>query len=552
MIKCEQKQSEQSQFGFKIELRAKINDKKSVQVFLQEFYESSHVDFNIKHGCEDKANTSEKVVYRGRRKCSMNVFRCGKENKEKQPGKDCGCASFIKFRLDKCGPKTKYHETHPEKNQERIEKIDYPLHLEIDFCHNHAINRAEFLKFRTVSDSTKRKYTQLFESGFSPSGAHSEVKREMKSQSSDWPKLFADRSIVPSIFWVYYWHRNWLESRLGSKDGITVFEKAEEMVRNYNQKCKADYPDEKVDYYAKISQTPQGETVVTVVNPFMRRVHRTIPQSGDIVMCDATSNLDRTEIKLIHMIIPSVIGGLPVAEILITREDAPTLTFAFQQLCSMLDESAFYGRGSNGPILFMTDDSACLRKALSINWVIALILLCQFHVLQAVWNWLWAAKNGILKSDRPVLLRLFREIVYARTHDSKMEKIKLLEKNKTYKKYPQFSSYLNNGLMPRIDFWSTEFRVANRCPTNRNNTNNLVETSFRYTKDIQLNRLKAYNFTDLLSLILDDSEFYQTKAVDAANNRIETWLKSTNSKYIFDASVIDETKIQQLVKQLLW
>ena len=100
--------------------------------------------------------------------------------------------------------------------------------------------------------------------------------------------------------------------------------------------------------------------------------------------------------------------------------------------------------------------------------------------------------------------------------------------------------------MPRIDFWSTEFRVANRCPTNRNNTNNLVETSFRYTKDIQLNRLKAYNFTGLLRLILDDSEFYQTKAVDAANNRIETWLKSTNSKYIFDASVIDETKIQKL------
>ena len=47
VIKCEQKQSEQSQFGFKIELRAKINDKESVQVFLQEFYESSHVDFNL-------------------------------------------------------------------------------------------------------------------------------------------------------------------------------------------------------------------------------------------------------------------------------------------------------------------------------------------------------------------------------------------------------------------------------------------------------------------------------------------------------------------------
>ena len=103
---------------------------------------------------------------------------------------------------------------------------------------------------------------------------------------------------------------------------------------------------------------------------------------------------------------PSVIGGLPLADILCTREDTDTVAFALDMLKTVLPSGAFYGRGCDvGPTLFMTDDSDVLRNSLSSNWPSSVLLLCQFHVLQALWTWLWDRKQGIVMQDRPVLLR---------------------------------------------------------------------------------------------------------------------------------------------------
>ena len=123
---------------------------------------------------------------------------------------------------------------------------------------------------------------------------------------------------------------------------------------------------------------------MAIVDPFMRRVHRIIPQCAELILIDATSNLDRSDMKLVHLITPSVIGGLPVGEILTTREDTDTLMFGLELLKSVLPEGAFYGRGRDtGPQLIMTDDSDSLRNSLSSAWPSAELLLCIFHILQA-------------------------------------------------------------------------------------------------------------------------------------------------------------------------
>ena len=120
------------------------------------------------------------------------------------------------------------------------------------------------------------------------------------------------------------------------------------------------------EYYARIAQSDQGQTVVAIVDPFMRRVHQVIPQSAELILMDATSNLDRNDTKLFHLICPSVIGGLPVAEILTTREDTDTIMFGLEMLKSVLPAGAFYGRGRDtGPQLFMTDHADSLRNAMS-------------------------------------------------------------------------------------------------------------------------------------------------------------------------------------------
>ena len=68
----------------------------------------------------------------------------------------------------------------------------------------------------------------------------------------------------------------------------------------------------------------------------MQRVHGIVPQAGDIIMVDATSNLDRNDSKLIHVVCPSPIGALPLADSIVTREDLKTLKFVFELLKSVL------------------------------------------------------------------------------------------------------------------------------------------------------------------------------------------------------------------------
>ena len=73
------------------------------------------------------------------------------------------------------------------------------------------------------------------------------------------------------------------------------------------------------------------------------RVHRCISQSGDTVQMDSTSNIDREEHKIFHLCCPSAFGGLPLATLIISREDEPTLTYALSVLKDVLPPYAFFG-----------------------------------------------------------------------------------------------------------------------------------------------------------------------------------------------------------------
>ena len=146
------------------------------------------------------------------------------------------------------------------------------------------------------------------------------------------------------------------------------------------------------------------------------------------------------------------------------------------------------------------------------------------------------AKHSVDKQDRPKLLNLLRKVVYAETKTDLQ--VCLEELNLTCLKYQQYQRHLTEDTFP--------YRVTNSLPTSDNNTNNPVETSFRYTKEEQFNRHKAYNLPDMLSLLLDNSEFYANKCVDAANNRLESWLKNCHSKYIMKTPNIDPEKIVEI------
>ena len=77
--------------------------------------------------------------------------------------------------------------------------------------------------------------------------------------------------------------------------------------------------------------------------------------------------------------------------------------------------------------------------------------------------------------------------------------------------------------------------------------NILIKLScFRYTKDAQFNRLRSFNLADMLSVLLDNSEFYMNKAVDAANNVLVARLRNNHWKYVMKLPKIDLEEIEEL------
>ena len=475
---------------------------------------------------------------RGFRKCCLKVDKIG-DRPDRQPGKNTDCGASVNFRLENAVGTDKSVLEDRKK---------YSLWVHINYEHNHALDRAEYFKYLSVLDETKEYYTDMFKQGVSPSSVHIERKLHIKRQFPDsWPKIFADRSILPSIFWVYKCHRQFMDQTVGSRDGVDAYQRAEELVRQFDSECKESNPLPGDKCYAKIAQNEDGESVIVIVDPFMQRVHENFPQAGDIVMCDATSNLDRNDSKLLHIVCPSPIGALPLADIIVTREDTKTLEFAFELLKSVLPEKAFFGRGADaGPQVIMTDDCDGERAALASAWPAAVLLLCIFHVLQAVWVWCWNSKNKIDGKDRQHLLTRFRDVLYAKTREKLSDSLEELYADDTVNKYPKFIKHLRRDTFPKIKAWSMERRITENLPTGQNNTNNLVESSFRYVKDIQFNRIRAFNLTDMLSLVMDRSEWYVNKVIDAANNRIMMWLNSCHSKYVIKLPNIDPEKISQL------
>ena len=97
-----------------------------------------------------------------------------------------------------------------------------------------------------------------------------------------------------------------------------------------------------------------------------------------------------------------------------SREDEGTIESALRMLKSILPEKAFFHRGpAVGPKIIMTDDCASERNALKSVWSSVILLLCVFHLLQALWRWIWDSDNKIPKLDRPSLFNSFKSLVYA-------------------------------------------------------------------------------------------------------------------------------------------
>ena len=98
----------------------------------------------------------------------------------------------------------------------------------------------------------------------------------------------------------------------------------------------------------------------------MKNIPKVLPQSGDVVLVDATSNLDRQDTKFHRFLVPSPAGGLPIGYMITSGESEELLTEAMEAFRDkVLPSHAFFKRGAKrGPMLFITDDADAEINAL--------------------------------------------------------------------------------------------------------------------------------------------------------------------------------------------
>jgi len=65
----------------------------------------------------------------------------------------------------------------------------------------------------------------------------------------------------------------------------------------------------------------------------------------------------------------------------------------------------------NYPAVILTDNSTSQRKAVAATFPNSVQLLCQFHVLQAFWRYLWNSQQSIPKPNRGELFTLLKTVI---------------------------------------------------------------------------------------------------------------------------------------------
>lgn len=120
--------------------------------------------------------------------------------------------------------------------------------------------------------------------------------------------------------------------------------------------------------------------------------------------------------------------------------------------------------------------SAAERSALRENFPDSQLLLCQFHVLQAAWRYLWNASNEVLARDCCELFGYIKRLVHASSESTFHSVYDEMLANDTVQKYPGIINYVKK-LYERRQEWSSYYRVS--LLTRGQNTNNISEAAIK-------------------------------------------------------------------------
>lgn len=195
---------------------------------------------------------------------------------------------------------------------------------------------AAALSKRDVSKETTEKLKKLFESGHSPASALDTIKYDLQEQEgSNYCFAAADRSVCPDRDYCYHLYQKLFKEAYGAQDGDEMLLDLQTRLDSHNQ--------ENGELCAKMARTEEGQLVVAICTPLMKRVHAMVRQSGEMSFIDSTGNCDRQNHRLFLLLTHCSAGGLPLGVLITTSESQPTITAALQLLSTILPEDSFFG-----------------------------------------------------------------------------------------------------------------------------------------------------------------------------------------------------------------
>ncbi|XP_031169028.1 uncharacterized protein LOC116059903 isoform X2 [Sander lucioperca] len=474
---------------FRAHLKVQLSTKEAVEKWLEEFQNSSTLTWRKARTYPESARYN---VYRVDLRCQHKTYSSGKTSRNT----NCPATLFLVLKRSM--------EDRRSRSTDRHMAEGYLLYVNWRNEHNHGLAGADALRKRDVSAITIERLTELFERGHSPSSALETIKYDLQEEEGDeYVYAAADRAICPDLQFCYRLYHKIFQKSYSAPSGEKMAVDLRERLARYNEEhgCVC----------AQIEQTIDGQQVVAICTPVMQRVHTRVQQSGEMIFVESLGNCNRKPHRLFLFLTPSAAGGLPLGVLITTSESAATLTAGISLLKRLLPPAAFFGRGDHGPQAFMTDDCSALRQALAAVYPGASLMLSTFHLLQAMWRWLWNSHNGIKKEERPQLLNGFRGLVYARTAEELSAAYATLSADPLASKHNFMKRLLE--VYGRRQEWALCLRG--------NTTNNYVESAVRIVRDKVLHRLKAYNLTQLVDFITTRFEAsYIRRLTDFANNRV--------------------------------
>ncbi len=285
------------------------------------------------------------------------------------------------------------------------------------------------------------------------------------------------------------------------------------------EKTLDDYNKEQGIVCAKMSKTTDNQLVIAICTPMMQRVHANLKESSELVFVDSLGNHNRYKLRLFLLLTHSSAGGLPLGVFITMSETQAQILAAIELLKTLFPPEKFF-RHPAGPLVAMTDDCSALRQALHGAFPEAALVLCGFHLLQAMWRWLWDSSNEVPEQHRTYLLKCFRGLVYASTPAALMEGYTSLMEDHIASQHPKFVQHLQE-VFERRGEWA--ICLQTQLPTTESHTKDYMETAKRVYKDKVLHRLKTYNVVQLVDFVLTRMEAqYIRRLTNVSNSQLKT------------------------------